>query len=197
MKRAGPTPGKPPTTRPTTPLVSKAKIPRPATGSALPRARLFQILDRTSSKVFWINGPPGSGKTTLASSYAEQARRPSIWLRFDLTDSDPASWFLHLTQAATDAGPVKSYPLPILAPEQLPSIAVFAQNYFRALFHLREQGLLLVLDDCHEVPDDRVIPRLWSCLLQEIPPGSLVLVLSRKEPSVHLARNSQQGGSAT
>ena len=51
--------------------VAFAKTTRPAVGAIVHRERLFLRLDAAPGRtVTWISGPPGSGKTSLAASYA-------------------------------------------------------------------------------------------------------------------------------
>ena len=173
---------------PMAPLVSAAKITKPVAHGALFRHRLFDLLDRSHTKVTWIAGPPGSGKTMLAATYAEHAKKPCLWLRLDATDVDPASFFLHLTKAVSTAGVATTTPLPVLAPEQLHNVPVFAHQFFRALFQPSQAGRLLILDDVHEIPEDSVVASLFPILLQEVTSGTQVIALSRKELSRHLTR---------
>ncbi len=51
-----------------------AKIVRPLAAGLVRRPRLFRLLDR-GTRVTWLCGPPGSGKTALATSYLEAPRR--------------------------------------------------------------------------------------------------------------------------
>ena len=47
-----------------------AKLTRPKLYGALPRPRLFALLDEAASRpVVWLCGAPGAGKTTLVASY--------------------------------------------------------------------------------------------------------------------------------
>ena len=52
----------------TAPALAKLTVPR--LFSAVPRERLFRVLDeRRSHPLVWISGTPGYGKTTLVASY--------------------------------------------------------------------------------------------------------------------------------
>lgn len=156
MQRADRFTEKPPPSQPR-PLISAAKITRPSTSGSLPRPRLFRLLNDSIAKAVWISGPPGSGKTILASSYAESSKRLCIWLRLDQTDADPASFFLNLTHAAECSGLSTAGRLPMLAPEQMPNISGFAHLFFRALFQRQTERVLLVIDDLQEVGEEGTV----------------------------------------
>src|SRR6476646_5002438 len=85
--------------------VSLAKTTRPSLAGVLPRDRLFSSLDEgRQSSVTWITGPPGSGKTTLVSSYVENRAWPCLWYQLDESDADVATFFYYLRSAAAQFG---------------------------------------------------------------------------------------------
>jgi adenylylsulfate kinase-like enzyme len=95
-------------------IVSLAKTTRPSLTGILPRDRLFAALDAARSKsVIWLTGPPGCGKTTLAASYLERTKLPSLWYQIDEGDADVASFFYYLGLAA---GELRRKPVLRLAP---------------------------------------------------------------------------------
>src|SRR5512139_3513445 len=131
-----------------------AKISRPMPTGYYPRHRLYRLLDKArKAPVLWITGPPGCGKTTLISSYIESRRLPCLWYKVDEADADLAAFFYYLGLAAKKAAPRKKKRLPLLTPERLPGLSVFAQRYFEALSSMLSAHSLLVFDDCHRVPE--------------------------------------------
>jgi DNA-binding SARP family transcriptional activator len=112
-----------------------SKVTRPILTGVFPRKRLFSLLDRLRKQpVIWISGPPGSGKTTLISSYIETRKVQRLWYQIDGGDSDPATFFYYLGQAAKRASPRKKKPLPLLTPEYIQDIPTFTYRYFEELY---------------------------------------------------------------
>jgi ATP/maltotriose-dependent transcriptional regulator MalT len=67
-----------------------AKLSRPRLFEALPRERLFVLLDAQQQRpVTLVAALPGAGKTTLVASYLESRKLAGIWYQVDAGDSDP------------------------------------------------------------------------------------------------------------
>ncbi|MBI5096987.1 MAG: hypothetical protein HZB32_05020 [Nitrospirae bacterium] len=106
--------------------IHPAKITRPVISRAYPRKRLFRLLDEgQKGKAIWVNGPPGSGKTTLVSSYIESHNIPSIWLQVDSGDRYPATFFHYLALAVKGLTPGRRSSLP---PQEMKTVG---QNELR------------------------------------------------------------------
>ena len=126
-----------------------AKLTRPRLYDAVPRKRLFRLLDAARKQpITWVAAPPGAGKTTLVASYLEARKVPFFWYQFDAGDADPATFFWYLVELAAQLKRPKSDRLPYLTPEYLSDIPGFARRFFRTLFSWFPSGSVLVLDNC-------------------------------------------------
>lgn len=165
-----------------------AKLTRPRLHRAVARERLFDLLDgMRQHPVVWTAGPPGAGKTTLASTWLETTKLPCIWFQMDSGDADPATFFYYLRTAAS-AFLTGRKPLPLLRAEYLPDIDAFARRFLRELFRRAPHEAVLVLDNYHEVPLGSRLHAALAAGIEEIPEGSNVIVLSRADPPSEYAR---------
>src|SRR3990170_8795394 len=168
---------------------SIAKITRPVLAGHYPRERLFRLIDRARKRqVLWVCGPPGSGKTTLVSSYIAYRRLPGLWFRLEKGDADPATFFHYLGLAARITAPRIRKPLPVPMPEQRSAIALFARRYFESLFIRLKAGSAIVFDDYQNVPADSAFHTMVRDGLSLIPPGVSVILISREHPPSPFAR---------
>jgi LuxR family maltose regulon positive regulatory protein len=168
---------------------SIAKITRPVLAGSYPRKRLFRLIDSArKQKVVWVTGPPGSGKTTLVSSYLAARRIPCLWIRLEEGDADPATFFHYLGLAAKKAAPRIRKPLPVLTPDQRPAVTVFAQRYFESLFSRLKAGSVIVFDDYQKVPAESAFHTIVRDGISLLPPGISVILISRGGPPPPFAR---------
>ena len=159
-----------------------AKLSRPRLHDAMPRDRLFAILDGARQrKVVWISGPPGAGKTTLVVSYLDARKLRSIWYQLDASDGDIGAFF-HYHATAADALKPRKGSLPSLSAEVMSDPIAFGRGFFRELFLLGGKNLILVLDNYQEVPESALLHTVLRNAIEEIPDGIQFVVVSRALP---------------
>jgi DNA-binding SARP family transcriptional activator len=139
--------------------------------------------------VLWITGPPGCGKTALVSSYVESRRLPCIWYKVDEADADLSTFFYYLGLAAGKAAPRRRKHLPLLTPERMPGLSVFAQRFFEDLSALLPVPSLLVMDDCHRVREDSTFFETLREGISRLAPGIGAVLVSRNDPHPSFARD--------
>jgi len=166
-----------------------AKITRPVLTGCFPRKRLFRLLDNARKiPVLWVSAPAGSGKTTLISSYLDQGKRPCLWYQLSEGDDDIATFFYYMGQAAQRASPRARKPLPLLTPEYLPGLGVFAQRYFENLFDRLASPFVIVFDDYQKVHADSPLHEVLRDGLSQLPEGRNAILIGRSEPPPAFAR---------
>jgi len=179
--------------RPRPALLGKFTRPRPV--GALARERLFRMIDRARRHpAVWIAGPPGAGKTTLASTYVESRRLPTLWYRVQDDDADPATFFHYFGLAVQGVARAKRRSaLPHLTPEYLLNLPVFSRRYFEQVFQRLGAPCLIVLDNYQDAAADAPLHEMLLALLECLPEGVSLMVLSRGEPPPALAAALARG----
>ena len=136
----------------------------------------------------WISGPPGSGKTSLITSYLDARKLPCLWYRIDEGDADIASFFYYMGLAAKKAAPSKRKPLPLLTPEYSKGIPVFTRCYFEELYSRLRPPFIIVFDNYQDASIDSGFHEIVNDALDVIPDGINVFISSRNLPPPQLAR---------
>ena len=179
-------------------LETKLYIPRPRRG-LVPRPRLIERLDRgAAATLLLVSAPAGFGKTTLLAAWLAAGpasptdNRSAAWLSLDRGDNDPGSFWAHLIAALRTAAPeVGAQAVALLeAPRPAPirDVLTTLLNDLGAL----KSDLVLVLDDYHVI-DSREVQDGMAFLLDHLPAQVHLVIASRADPPVPLARLRARG----
>ena len=179
-------------------LETKLYVPRSRRG-LVPRPRLSERLDRgTASKLTIVCAPAGFGKTTLLTEWlaagpaGPAGERLAAWLSLDRGDNDPASFWTYVIAALrTAASGVGESALALLQAPQPPPIETVLTVLLNDLGALAGD-IVLVLDDYHVV-DARDVQDGMAFLLDHLPAGLHVVIASRADPALPLARWRARG----
>lgn len=166
-----------------------AKLTRPRLHAALPRPRLYTLLDEAvaSRPIVWVGAPPGSGKSTLVAGWLEARGRRHLWYQIDAGDAVPAT-FVHYMRLAAQPYARRARAPALFPPQPQQELGSFARAFFRDLFAQLPRGCVLVLDNFHEA---RTQPEQRLALaqgLEEMPEGATLIVVSRTDPPPEFAR---------
>lgn len=165
-----------------------AKITRPTLSGVFPRKRLFRLLDSGRRQpIIWIHGHPGSGKTTLVTSYLDARKLPYLWYQLDERDGDVASFFYYLRMAVSQTIK-RQKSLPVLEPEYLPGLSTFAKRFFEALYDNMPSPFILVFDNYQDVHASSDFHEVIQYGLSLIPEGINAIIMSRTTPPPVMAR---------
>jgi ATP/maltotriose-dependent transcriptional regulator MalT/DNA-binding SARP family transcriptional activator len=167
-----------------------AKLSAPGMKHAYARTHLFELIDRArwDNRFIWLGAEAGSGKTTLAVSYLQASSLKTLWYQIDEGDADIASVFYYLDHAARNLEP-EHRGLPMLTPEYLGAVEVYARNFFRELFSLfHGTSGILIFDNYQDLPEDALLHQLLVLACDELPLELTILVLSREKPHTAFAR---------
>src|SRR6476661_1368551 len=175
-------------------LETKLHVPR-WRRNLVARSRLSERLSRgAESALTLVSAPAGFGKTTLLAEWlavAAAGGRSVAWLSLDQRDNDPALFWTYLV-AALNTGAAGGGPgaLSLLQPPQPPGEAglVALLNDLDAILN----DVVLVLDDYHVI-DARDVQDALAFLLEHLPPQIHLVIASRTDPPLPLARLRGRG----
>ncbi len=168
-------------------LATKLYIPSPPPRAVL-RPRLLERLNTgRHRKLTLLSAPAGFGKTTLLSTWVTRGTRPVAWLSLDAGDSDPSRFLAHLIAAVRMIAPQMGVGLLDLLqgvpPPPPESLLTALLNEITTL----PDHFVLVLDDYH-VLEVHALDKVLSFLLEHLPPQMRLLIASREDPHLPLAR---------
>jgi ATP/maltotriose-dependent transcriptional regulator MalT/DNA-binding SARP family transcriptional activator len=170
-------------------MPSLAKLTRPKVHRALPRERLFHQLDDSRERpMVWVTAPPGSGKTTLVSSYVEARKIPHAWYQVDAGDEDLGTFFYYLSQTLPASRSKREPQLPTLSPAHFNNLPAFAHHYFRMFFAHSSAPQVLALDNYHELSPASALHGVLEQAVGEVPEGHNIVVISRASPPKQIAQ---------
>ena len=171
-------------------LATKLYLPRPRP-HLVARPRLLARLESgVQGPLTLIAAPAGFGKTTILADWLRQpsaSARRVAWLALDAGDSDPIQFLRYFIRALQTLAPaIGASLLPLLRLVQPPPLETLIAMLVNDLTHAPD-GSLLVLDDYHVI-DALAIHKMLVFLLDHLPPQFHLLIASRVDPPLPLAR---------
>lgn len=173
-------------------LVTKFTIP-PVRSTLLSREPLMRDLDQSFSfPLTLLSASAGFGTTTLLSAWVSQSANQIAWLSLDAQDNDPTRFWAYVIAALKhSSSPVGEATLAMLYSLQPSSLTNALTSLINELAALKQE-IALILDDYHEI-SQQVIHALLLFLLDHLPPCLLLLIASRVDPPLALARLRARG----
>lgn len=173
-----------------------AKICRPNAKGAFPRERLFQAFDAMrANPLVYINGPAGSGKTMLVSSYIEARSLAHLWYRIDEGDSDIGTFFHYLSLLVKQSTGARKT-LPPFSPEAFSSFHTFALRFFENLYLRMKFPFVMVLDNYQLLEPSSPTHEIIRIAADVLPDGCSIGLISRSAapPQLSVLKASKKIG---
>lgn len=177
-------------------LVPTKLLPPRSPAALVGRERLLaQLVAQPTTRLTLVVAPAGFGKSTLAAQWL--AAQPagaglSGWLTLDEHDQEPVSVLAYLASAIERAAPgALPTTLPLLRALETPPAYAVVQALLVDL-HALAQPMTLVLDDYHAVAAAPVHHTV-GYLLRRLPAHCRVILLSRADPALPVARLRAEG----
>jgi LuxR family maltose regulon positive regulatory protein len=154
------------------------------------RPELISALARTDAKLVLLGAPAGFGKTTLVAQWraSDAESRPFAWVSLDRGDDDPGRLWWHVVCALERACPPLGgedilRALRVTDPKITGEVLPILINEVAAL----PAPVVLVLDDYHVITE-RDCHEQVTFLLRHMPPSLQIVLITRAEPALPLAR---------
>jgi LuxR family maltose regulon positive regulatory protein len=173
-------------------LATKLHIPRPRPDFLARPGLLAGLTQATARELSLVCAPAGFGKTSLLGEWARASRRPVAWLSLDEGDSDPARFWRYVAAALDGArGGIHRQVAGVLEDAQAPPLELVVTVVVNQLAAAPGE-VVLVLDDYHLVEGPSVHDSL-ALLLERLPPQLRLVLASRADPPLPLARLRARG----
>lgn len=175
------------------PLLHVKIVPPQIRTRRIERERLLTKLDGVFSvPVTLVCAPAGYGKTTLLVDWMNRAQNPVVWLALSTEENAPALFLNYLILALQsihpDAGRTTRAAINIPGAANPENSMHLLINELTAL----DLPFALIIDDFHEITSKEV-QSMTAHLLEHLPRKMHVVIASRTEPPLPLARLRARG----
>ena len=153
------------------------KTSAPSLKGVIERRRLIDALSRLQTPARWLQAPSGTGKSTLAASYARASKKPLVWYRLDERDNDPAFFYAEFAEAIRGQTRFTKQ-LPKFSSDDHERQLSFAQRFASALNEQLAKPTLFVVDDVQTITNE-VMQQVLAALVAAMTKGHELLFVSQ------------------
>jgi LuxR family transcriptional regulator, maltose regulon positive regulatory protein len=178
-----------------TPPIAETKLLVPRLRAELvARPRVQEILERDDVMLTLVSAPPGYGKTVAARAWLESASGAVAWVTLEAGDNDPVRFWTYVAMAVerVRSGLGRGALRRLQTPGQALESAVIELMNGIATFGA---PLTIVLDDFQSITDLECLDSI-DFALDHMPPAIRLMVITRSDPSLKLARLRASGALA-
>ena len=159
------------------------------------RPRLSALLDQAledSARLTLVSAPPGYGKTVTVTGWLASQGLACAWLSLDPADNDLARFVRYLVASLRAVRPeVGDATEGLFGPGANPGPDLVGATLLDGLAS-SDDAFVLVLDDYHVISAES-IHRLVRFLIERGPPFGHLVLLTREDPPLPLARLRAHG----
>ncbi|THF73447.1 LuxR C-terminal-related transcriptional regulator [Cohnella fermenti] len=170
-------------------LLTKIRTPVPRR-EEIRRERLLSTLALVPERrLTLISAPPGYGKTTLVSQWAESASLRVAWYSLDETDNDLMKFWRYLIASVSRivSGELDKRMAPLLGGYPSTTIETIVDVLLAELEPLEGDSIAIVLDDYHSIADPSIHASI-DYLIERMPGHVRLIVASRHELPLSAAK---------
>ncbi|HEY7034481.1 MAG TPA: LuxR C-terminal-related transcriptional regulator [Thermomicrobiales bacterium] len=182
-----------PNATPSRSVVSTKLYPPSVRAEFVARPHLLSLLDGDPGcRLISICAPAGFGKSTLVAQWLAELRMPRTWATFDADDDNPRSFFGLIAAALRTVDPdLVAGTESLLATKGLLHPTVIVHRLIADL-SATTQAFVLVMDDVGAIESPE-IQRAVDLLIQHAPPAMRIVLISRTELPLRMARFRANG----
>jgi LuxR family maltose regulon positive regulatory protein len=173
-------------------LQTKLFLPTVRSSRIVRQQLIDQLNQGATGRLCLISASAGSGKTTLAASWAEQSQRPVAWISLDQGDNEPTRFLAYLLAALHALQPESERQSSAPHQPHLPPLNEAVLTHVINEITRHSTAFSLVLDDYHLITESRIHETV-AFILDNMPPGMNLLIISRQDPPLPLSRLRAQG----
>ena len=159
------------------------------------RPVILQTLDeglQAGRQITLISAPAGYGKTICAAEWFHTLKIPAVWLSLEPIDDEPLRFFIYFLTALQKALPELGQELAgVLNSGQFPPAESIPEVIINEIL-LKEQQILLVLDDFHNIQNPLIL-KVFQQIVNNQPTFLHLVLLTREDPSLPLAKLRAEG----
>lgn len=165
--------------------------PPPVPAGFVARPQLLEKLDEAlARRLTLVSAPAGAGKTVLVSAWAYGIRQSGVaafgWLSLDEADNAPGRFWEYLVACLEEGGVGLDSGSILQKNGETGSGMQVPAGLVRELLNLKGE-LILILDDYHLIQNKEIHAALGN-LLEHAPPRLHLVLLTRSDPPLELAR---------
>ena len=172
-------------------LKTKLNKPNPTSKLIFRKELIDKLESGKEKKLTLVSAPAGYGKSTLISQWIDHCSLPYSWYSLDKSDNDIVTYLRYII-----AGIQSNYKNLCLKAEKLlesnsnSSFESVTTYIINDLYEIKDR-LYIVFDDYHLI-ENKDINNLMSFLLENFPSNIQVVLITRSDPSIPLARLRSQ-----